>query len=253
MSHAVALTFDVDGPAGLACRGDGDWAGRLTSVSEARYGLVRGVSRILAVLEEYDARATFYAPGVTVEQDPGVFSEILAAGHEIAHHGHRHLPSHRLGTAGQRDEFQRGLDALAARLGVRPSGYRSPAWELTPATLALVAEHELAYDSSLMDDDRPYTLAIAGRRLVELPVHWSLDDVAHFAGHVHPDAVARIWTAEADIARAEDRLLTLTMHPDVTGRPHRMALVHRLLDHLGCHGTLIVTHEQAAADARASA
>ena len=42
------------------------------------------------------------------------------------------------------------------RLGVRPSGYRTPSWEPSPRTFDLLAEYGLEYDSSLMDDDRPY-------------------------------------------------------------------------------------------------
>ena len=236
---SVALTFDVDGPAGRRPAPD-----RLTSISEARYGLVRGVGRILSVLSGSGVRATFYAPGVTVEQDPGLFREILAAGHEIAHHGHRHLPAPALDPAGERSEIERGLDALGEHLGVRPAGYRSPGWELTPVTLALLGEHGFGWDSSLMDDDRPYRLPAAG--LVELPVHWSLDDVPYFAAHAHPDEVARIWTAEAEIAHREGRLVTFTMHPEITGRPHRIALLERVLEHAASIGAPVVTHEQAA-------
>ena len=241
---SVALSFDVDGPAGLACRPGDGWAERLTSVSETRYGLGRGVGRILAILERYAAPATFYAPGATVEEDSGPFREILAAGHEIAHHGHRHLPSHILDADAQREEIERGLSALGEHLGVRPAGYRSPAWELTPVTLGLLAEHGFAWDSSLMDDDRPYVLP--GGDLVELPVHWSLDDVPHFAAQAHPDAIARIWIAEADVAAREGRLVTLTMHPEITGRPHRVALLERVLEHLRAHDIAVVTHGAAA-------
>jgi peptidoglycan/xylan/chitin deacetylase (PgdA/CDA1 family) len=219
----------------------------LSSVSECRYGIARGLPRILAVLDAFAARATFYVPGVIARSDPGVVRELIAAGHEVAHHGHEHLPTHTLDEAGERGELERGLAALQD-LGIRPLGYRSPAWELTPTTLRLLHEHDFAYDSSLMGDDRPYPLT---DRLLELPVHWSLDDVPYFAYHptsggrpTHPDTVLSIWRAEHDHAKAEDRHLTYTMHPDITGRPHRITLLQRLLDHLHTHHTPITTHEQ---------
>ena len=232
---SVTVSLDVDGLAGLACRPGGPWEGRLTSRSE--HGFVwRGLERLLAVLDRFGSRATLYVPGVTIEEDPGVFREALAAGHELAHHGYRHLPTPTLGRQGERDELERGLEALAA-IGVRPGGYRSPGWELTPHTLELLGELGFGWDSSLMGDDRPYRLAGG---LVELPVHWSLDDVPFFLRHAHADEVLAVWTAEHDHASGH---LTYTLHPDVSGRGHRATLLERLLDHVGP----TITHGEACA------
>jgi peptidoglycan/xylan/chitin deacetylase (PgdA/CDA1 family) len=234
---SVSVSVDVDGLAGLACRPGGPWEGRLTSRSEHEF-VWRGLERVRAVFERHSARATFYVPGVTVEQHPGVFVELLAAGHEIAHHGYAHLPTHTLDRTGERDELERGLAALGA-IGVTPAGYRSPGWELTPHTLTLLGQLGFAYDSSLMGDERPYRLAGG---LIELPVHWRLDDVPYFTRHADPDDVLKIWTAEHDHATAHH---TYTIHPEITGRGHRLTLLDRLLDHTGP----TITHADAAAAA----
>ncbi len=47
---------------------------------------------------------------------------------------------------------------------------------MTRATLDLLAGYGIKYDSSLMDDDRPYVMETDAGFLTELPVHWSLDD-----------------------------------------------------------------------------
>jgi peptidoglycan-N-acetylglucosamine deacetylase len=230
----ASITVDVDGPAGLACRPGGPWEGRLTSRSEHEF-VWRGLERVVSVLERHAARATFYVPGVTAEQNPGAIRELVAAGHEIGHHGYAHLPTHGLSDAEQRTELEDGLSALA-EIGVTPRGYRSPGWELTPHTLALLPGLEFTYDSSLMGDERPYRLG----ELVELPVHWRLDDVPYFARLAHPDEVLAIWTAEHDHA---DGHITYTIHPEITGRGHRLTLLDRLLDHIGP----TITHAEAAA------
>ena len=72
-----------------------------------------------------------------------------------------------------------GLTALG-KLGVRPDGYRSPGWELTPETLELLGELGFCYDASLMADDRPYWVSSGGQPLLELPGHWSLCDWPYF-------------------------------------------------------------------------
>jgi peptidoglycan/xylan/chitin deacetylase (PgdA/CDA1 family) len=230
----VSLTVDVDGLAGLACRPGGPWDRRLSSRSEHEF-VWNGLARVLAVLERFGARATFYVPGVTVEQEPGVFREIVAAGHEIAHHGYRHLPTHTLDAAGEREELERGIEALA-RIGVVPGGYRSPGWELTPVTLALLGELGFTWDSSLMGDERPYRLG----KLVELPVHWRLDDVPYFTRFADPRAVLAMWTAEHDHSAGH---LTYTIHPEITGRGHWITLLEGLLE----HASLTTTHGDACA------
>jgi len=231
----VSVTVDVDGVAGLACRPGGPWNGRLTARSEHEY-VWRGLERVLEVLARHGARATFYVPGATVGENPSALREVLAAGHEIAHHGYAHLPTHALAAAGEREELQRGLAALQDHLGITPRGYRSPGWELTPATLALLPELGFAWDSSLMGDERPYRLGA----LVELPVHWRLDDVPYWTALRDPREVLAIWTAEHDHA---DGHVTYTIHPEHTGRGHRLSLLDGLLDHVGP----TVTHDDAAA------
>ena len=54
-------------------------------------------------------------------------------------------------------------------------------WELNERTPALLVEYGFRFDSSLMDDDRPYLLDTGNGRLAELPVHWMLDDWEQYA------------------------------------------------------------------------
>jgi peptidoglycan/xylan/chitin deacetylase (PgdA/CDA1 family) len=225
----ASITVDVDGVAGLAHR-----PGGLTARSEQAF-VWRGLERVVSVLDRYGAPATFYVPGVTAAENPSALRELLAAGHEIGHHGHEHLPTPTLDAAGERDELVRGIDALG-EIGVTPRGYRSPGWELTPVTLSLLPELGFAWDSSLMADERPYRLG----ELVELPVHWRLDDVPYWLAYRDPREVLAIWKAEFDHA---DGHLTYTIHPEHTGRGHRLMLLEGLLDHVGP----TITHGQAAA------
>ncbi|MFB6453410.1 hypothetical protein [Bradyrhizobium tunisiense] len=53
-------------------------------------------------------------------------------------------------------------------------GIRTPWWDFSPNTLAIMREMELLYDSSLMADDDPYDLMQDGQPtgIVELPVEW---------------------------------------------------------------------------------
>ena len=99
----------------------------------------------------------------------------------------------------------------------------------------MLVEHGFAYDSSAMGDDRPYVEEHDGLRLLELPVHWSLDDWPRFGWSIdlggNVGAVSELhdsWLAEYESARADRRHVCFTMHPEVIGRAYRFAQLERL-------------------------
>lgn len=250
---AVCLTFDVDAEAPWLARSDG-YEKRLSTLSEGRYGVVRALPKILDLLGRHGAAATFYVPGSTAVRYPDSVRAIAAAGHEIGHHGHLHLRSHEVDEATQREEVERGLAALEPMLDRAPAGYRSPAWELTPETFRLLVEHGFMFDSSCMGDDRPYLEEVGGATLLELPVHWSLDDWPYYGWSVDaggnlfsPSVWFETWSAEFEAALAERRLVTYTMHPEVIGRGHRLSALDRLISEMSARGTVwFATHSEVA-------
>jgi hypothetical protein len=80
---AVSLTFDVDAESGWLGT-DPAYAGRLSTLSEARYGITRGLPRILDILRRHDVRATFYVPGDTAERHTEGLGEVVEAGQRSA-------------------------------------------------------------------------------------------------------------------------------------------------------------------------
>ncbi len=245
----VSLTFDVDAEAGLGP----DLAGsrqRLSTLSEHEFSVRRGLPRIVDLLGEHGMRATFYVPGATAQRWPEAIRALVDAGHEVAHHGHDHLRSHEIDAARQTAEIDEGLAALRPFLG-EAFGYRSPAWELTPVTADLLVARGFAYDSSLMGDDRPHWLEAGGGRILELPIHWSLDDYVWFGmgRGTQPTATSawlEAWTDELASAAGDDRPTTLTFHPEVIGRGYRALALGRLLAHIAAAGTEVVTHGELA-------
>ena len=101
-------------------------------------------------------------------------------------------------------------------------------------TPSLVAKHGFAYESGLMDSDHPYRHATG---LVELPMHWSLDDwnrynyVPGYASSpiLRPSDVVEAWDEELEAIVAVGGLFDLTMHPFISGRPARAAALETLI------------------------
>ena len=251
---AVALTFDVDGEAPWLGAG-AEYSRRMTALSQGRFGPERGLGRVLDLLAVHQIPGTFYIPGHTVDHHPDAISAIAAAGvHEFAHHGYMHLCTEGLDEAGQRDELERGLAAFD-RHGIRPIGYRSPGWELTPETMTMLAEFGFSYESSLMADDRPYWELSGSQPVLELPGHWSLCDWPYFGFTpydggllANPDTVERIWLEEFESARAERRVVTYTMHPEAIGRGYLTRMLDRVITGMRERGQpWFATHAQIAA------
>jgi peptidoglycan/xylan/chitin deacetylase (PgdA/CDA1 family) len=235
----AVLSFDVDAESAILAEGR-QYAAHPGAMSHQRYGPLVAVPRILVLLEDLGVPATFFVPGWTAEHYPQAVEQVLAAGQEVAHHGHSHRSPVHMDEAEERRDLEAGLAALE-RHGVRPEGYRTPSWEPSARTFDLLAEYGIGYDSSLMDDDRPYVLETASGPLVELPAHWSLDDWNQYMylpdprsgpGPVQPPSRAiQVWREELDGMRCHGGLFVLTMHPFLSGRPGRVEGLRGLVEH----------------------
>lgn len=269
----VCLTFDFDAisiwPAafGLATP---------TALSRGEFGARVAVPRILDVLRREDVSATFFIPGHTVETFPAVCRRIVEEGHEVGHHGWMHESPLALDAAGERDVLERGIDSIERVLGVRPMGYRSPSWDLSPHSIALLRELGFAYDSSMMAQDlemyrvregdvlhpdRPFEFGHEVD-LVEVPVSWSLDDFPHLefvpaqgfllpaAGS--PAALLASWIADLDfmVDRVPDGVFTMTFHPQTIGRAARLLLLEGLIAHAVRRGARFLRVADAVAEWR---
>jgi peptidoglycan-N-acetylglucosamine deacetylase len=238
-SAALAvLSFDVDAESPILAHGR-RYADHAMVMTHQAYGPLVGVPRLLALLDDFQIKASFFVPGLTADRYPGTVEAIAAAGHEIGHHSYSHRSPVDLGEAGEREDFERALAALE-RVGVKPRGHRAALWEATWRTPALVAEYGLEYDSTLMDDDKPYLLETPSGTIAELPPHWSLDDWEQYAYLPRPPVgeniespakVLDLWTSELDAMRRHGCLFMLTNHPFLSGRPGRVETLRRLVEH----------------------
>lgn len=232
-SCRVVVSFDFDAEE-VWIGEDPANADRPGTLSQGTYGAKVAVPLVLDVLQRLDLPATFFVPGRVAERYPHRIEEILGSGHEIGHHGYTHTSPSRLSAEAEEAELVRGREILTG-LGADVRGYRSPSWDFSPVTLDLLVGHGFTYSSNMMDDIRPYRHP--GHDLVELPVHWTLDDAPHFwfdgaawNKTIRTSAEVRsLWEEEYVGMAAVDGLFMLTMHPQIIGRPGRIQMLESFL------------------------
>ncbi len=242
----VCLTFDFDAES-IWLRKDRQSPSVL---SRGTYGAKVAVPRILDLLSRYDITATFFTPGWVAEQHPREVDSIHQAGHEVAHHGYLHqVKPFDMSPNDEWDNLERGVRALQAVTGERPVGYRCPGAVISPETHGFLIKAGFLYDSSMMDDERPYLIRVPGQggALVELPGSFELDDAPYFmfsfspvymTGNSDPDKVLRIWQSEFRGVYRESGFFMIMFHPQVIGRHHRMEILEELIRYIrGFAGT----------------
>ena len=270
--HIVCLTIDFDAISGFIARGQTSpsW------ISRGDFGPRAGAPRLLALLKKHGIKSTWFVPGHTIETYPRACEAVLAAGHEIAHHGWTHRPPAGLTREEEEGELVRGNEAIRKLTGRVARGYRSPSWDLSPHSIGLLLKHGFLYDSSLMGDDyTPYyarqgdvieleKAAVFGGEttLVEMPIHWAADDAPHFEyvrtettfrqGLMNANAVGENWINDFLYMRdtVEWGVLTYTCHPYVIGRGARMMMLERVIKTAAGKGAVFMTMEQAAEEFR---
>jgi polysaccharide deacetylase family protein (PEP-CTERM system associated) len=107
---------------------------------------------LLEMLAEARCSATFFVLGEVAERLPKRIREVVAAGHEVASHGHLHLRACERSLEAFQADIERSKEILEDVTGEPVLGFRAPEWSLRSlgsARLPIVAETGFLYDSSL--------------------------------------------------------------------------------------------------------
>jgi peptidoglycan/xylan/chitin deacetylase (PgdA/CDA1 family) len=253
---ACAFTFDLDAETLWMARG----VHEPVTLSQGRFGPVDALPRILALLRQHEIRASFFIPAWTAERYPDAVRAIAEGGHEIGCHGDEHERVSELPPDREEAILVKSLEVLTRLGGKRPVGYRAPAWQLSSATLGLLARHGFDYSSNMMDRLTPYLHpAVEGRALVEIPVSWVLDDAPFFMftgqrAIQPPGPVLQGWLTELDGITETGGVTNFTFHPQIIGRPSRFACLRELVEYARRTPKLWVARlDQIAAHARTAA
>jgi peptidoglycan-N-acetylglucosamine deacetylase len=278
----VAYGVDVDAVAGWL----GSYGGEDSpdDISRGMFSGEVGSPRLLRLFEREDITTTWFVPGHSIETFPEQMKAVADAGHEIGLHGYSHENPIAMTEQQERDVLERCLELMESTLGRRPTGYVAPWWEFSHITNELLLEAGVKYDHSLMHNDfEPYYVRVGDSwtpidysksaaewmkplergsetDLIEIPANWYLDDLPPMMfikkapnsfGFVSPRHIEELWRDQFDwVYREMDyAVFTMTIHPDVSGRPQVLLMHERLIEHIKGHeGVRFVTFDEIADD-----
>jgi peptidoglycan-N-acetylglucosamine deacetylase len=270
MSKDILVSFGVDIDAVGGWLGSYGGENSPDDISRGLFAGEVGVPRVLELFRRYDLTQTFFWPGHSIETFPEQFDRCVAAGHEIGVHGYSHENPIEMSREQESAVLDYCIGLIESRTGRRPTGYVAPWWEFSPVTNELLLERGIKYDHSLMHRDfEPYYVRVGDswtnidysapaeswmkplRRghetdLIEIPANWYLDDLPPMMfiksspnshGFVNPRDIESMWRDQFDwVYREYDHAaFTMTIHPDVSGRPQVLMALERLIEHIGSH------------------
>ncbi len=277
-----AFGVDVDAVAGWL----GSYGGE-DSVADISRGLFAGeigAPRLVKLFDRLGITTTWFVPGHSIETFPDQMRMVAEAGHEIGLHGYSHENPSAMTPEQERAVLERTLELVTRLSGRPPRGYVAPWWEFSPVTADLLIAHGIRYDHSLMHHDfQPYYVRVGdgwtpvdyskpasawmkplvrGREtdLIEIPASWYLDDLPPMMfikkapnshGFVSPRHLEEIWRDQFDWVYREydEAVFTMSIHPDVSGRPQALLMLERLHQHMAGHrGVTFLTFEAIAED-----
>ncbi len=92
------------------------------------------VDRILALLDEYDVKATFFVLGLVAQRSPQLVTRIVQAGHELGSHGYSHRMAGDLGPDGFAEDIARARGLLQDQSGTEVAGFRASTFSIGAST-----------------------------------------------------------------------------------------------------------------------
>ncbi|MDO8146329.1 polysaccharide deacetylase [Helicobacter pylori] len=278
----VAYGVDIDAVAGWL----GSYGGEDSpdDISRGLFAGEVGIPRLLKLFKKYHFPATWFSPGHSIETFPEQMKMIVDAGHEVGAHGYSHENPIAMSAKQEEDVLLKSIELIKNLTGKAPIGYVAPWWEFSNITNELLLKHGFKYDHSLMHNDfTPYYVRVGDSwskidysleakdwmkplirgvetDLVEIPANWYLDDLPPMMfikkspnsfGFVSPHDIGQMWIDQFDwVYREMDyAVFSMTIHPDVSGRPQVLLMHEKIIEHINKHeGVRWVTFNETADD-----
>jgi allantoinase len=200
------------------------------------YGNRVGIFRIMEVLDRHNIRATISLNSDVCDMRPQLIEEFKQRGWEIMGHNQRNterlnqIPPEREGPL-----IRDVLDKIEASSGTRPVGWLSAGSYETWNTLDHLIDNGVRYVCDWGNDDQPYRMQVGDREIISLPYARDINDNDGYLRQKQSVAEFEHMICEQfDVLYREgQRVMTISVHPFLTGQAHRIGALDRALAYIG--------------------
>ena len=203
------------------------------------YGMRVGFWRILKALQERQISSTLALNATVVDYYPETVEAAIKANWEPMGHGYIQRPMHKVDN--QFVDIKSAIDKIENFTKEEVIGWESPGLTETDDTLDILSEHGIKYTANWPVDDLPQDLKVkSGKRMITLPYPIEINDVVMTSVQVHKsDEIFTRGKLQFDRLYEEAdeniKIMAISVHPYLTGVPHRISFFEQLLDYIINH------------------
>ena len=203
------------------------------------YGMRVGFWRILKALQERQISSTLALNATVIDYYPETVEAAIKANWEPMGHGYIQRPMHKVDN--QFVDIKSAIDKIENFTKEEVIGWESPGLTETDDTLDILSEHGIKYTANWPVDDLPQDLKVkSGKRMITLPYPIEINDVVMTSVQVHKsDEIFTRGKLQFDRLYQEAdenvKIMAISVHPYLTGVPHRISFFEQLLDYILNH------------------
>ena len=207
------------------------------------YGQRVGVWRLFKLFEQMGVPLSVTINAKTALERPEIVRHAVERGWELVAHNYEQgelLTRYTFDIAKERAVIDATLAAYEQVVGRKARGWLSSSLRGTPNTPDLLAERGLLFFCDYMNDEQPYLIHTPYGPIVNVPYTIEVNDFTFFhrramntwdAARMLKDQFDELMRDSAESAR----LMSVGLHPHVSGHPHRMPCFREFLAHAKQH------------------
>ncbi|MEY3036241.1 MAG: polysaccharide deacetylase [Betaproteobacteria bacterium] len=197
------------------------------------YGMRSGFWRLHQALSTRGMVPTLAINGRVCDTYPRVAEAALKAGWEFMGHGLVQGPTHHV--ADQAEAVAQTMETIRRFTGAAPRGWESPGLTETDTTLDVLSAAGVDYVADWVLDDLPTWLHATPRPMLSVPYTVEINDIPLMAIQHHTgDELLHRGRKQLERLAQESlqqpRVMAISVHPYITGVPHRIGAFEQLLD-----------------------
>ncbi len=204
------------------------------------YGMNEGVPRLLNLFDKHNIKVSSFMIGEAVDQHPTLAAEVARRGHECAAHGRRWSEQYTLSREEEKQWIQDSVASIKRATGQQAVGYNCYWMRDSVRTLEILQELGFRYHIDDLSRDEPFVQQINGKPFATVPYTVHMNDIASFgfdsySPQSHLQALIDEFDQLYEEAATRRRMLVMSCHDRIAGRPNRVRVIDRFIEHIKKH------------------